>query len=57
MENGVLAWLEDETWKGLSVSGAMVNEKMMCWYNHYRESWDERSGGQQVSEHGIPWTS
>jgi hypothetical protein len=45
MEKGLLAWLEDKTWKGLSVGGAVVREKVMCWYNHYRESWDERSGG------------
>lgn len=32
MEKGLLAWLEDKTWEGLSVIGAVVREKVMCWY-------------------------
>jgi hypothetical protein len=38
MEKGLLAWLEDKPWKGLSVSGTVVREKVLCWYNHYRGS-------------------
>uniref|UniRef100_UPI00358EFEB0 putative CENPB DNA-binding domain-containing protein 1 n=1 Tax=Myxine glutinosa TaxID=7769 RepID=UPI00358EFEB0 len=44
MENALCVWVEDETQKGMSLSGAVVKEKAMRLYKHYDDSEGAQKG-------------